>query len=144
MRSQGSEPEFSELVPAVSPFLPLPLPPLPPLNMHRRGLFAQRRLPLRLNDPAMDISGFSSDDSFGGESLDAQSFRIFDLVSIDVSSPTPTERRTHGTDAMYGHTDVPGSGGYGDDIDEYPEYGNQLGANENGDPPHWDPGTREL
>lgn len=39
------------------------------------------------------------------------------------------------------YTDTLGLGDYGDDIDEYPEYGNQTSANGNGNPSRRGPET---
>lgn len=93
----------------------------------------------------MDGTGDSDDDSFGGESSGIHRMsRFFDLVWIDVSSPCPTGRHVYGTDAAYGHMVTPGLLDYGDDIDEYPEYGNQVNVHGNGDPSYQDPETCGL
>jgi hypothetical protein len=44
----------------------------------------------------------------------------------------------------YGHTDALGLGDYGDDIDEYPEHGDQANVNGNEDPSRWGPETCAL
>lgn len=102
--------------------------------MHRRALFGQQQRPPRFSG-VIDGAGLSDNDSFEGESSEIRDFHIFDLVSIDVSSPSPMERHTYEMGAARGYTDAPGLGDYDDDIDEYPEYGDQVSANRNGDPP---------
>lgn len=52
------------------------------------------------------------------------------------------ERHTYGMDTARSHTDALGLGDYGDDIDTYPEYGDQARANGNEDPSRWGPETR--
>lgn len=51
------------------------------------------------------------------------------------------ERHTYGADTVRGHTDTLDLRDYGDDIDEYPEYGDRTSANGNGDPSRRGPGT---
>ena len=62
-------------------------------------------------------------------------------VSIDISSPSPMERRAYDSGVVRGHTYAPGLDDYGDDIDEYREYGDQVSANGNGDLSRWGPET---
>ena len=71
-------------------------------------------------------------------------FWVFDLVSIDPSSPCPPERRTFGTNAVYGQMETTALEDYVDEIDEYPEFGNQPGVDGTRDPSRWDPETRAL
>ena len=51
------------------------------------------------------------------------------------------ERRTYDSGVVRGYADPPGLGDYGDDIDEYPEYGDHVRTNGNGDPSLWGPET---
>ena len=67
--------------------------------------------------------------------------RVVDLVSIDISSPSPPERHTFGTNAVYGHMETTTLEDYVDDIDEYLEFGNQSNVNGTRDPSRWDPET---
>jgi len=116
--------------------------------MYRQALFGQSQRPTQFytgdDQVVLDGARLSDDDSFGGENRNKRNFRIFDPVSIDVSSPCPPERHTFGTDVVRGYMDAPGLEDYVDDIDEYPEYGDQTNVNGTGDPSHWDRGTCVL
>ena len=97
--------------------------------MFRQALFGQQQRPQQFytgnSQVVLDGAGLSDDDSFGGENTDKRGFPLFDLVSIDISSPCPPERDPFRTDAMYGLVDSTTLEGYTDDIDEYPDYGDQ-------------------
>lgn len=108
--------------------------------MYRQALFGQRQHPAQFYT-SNDQNGLSDDDSFAGENSETQGIRISDLVSIDVSSPCPTERHTYWPSAVRDHTNPLGPVDYGDDIDEHPEYDGQVNVNGNKDSLHGGPET---
>lgn len=111
--------------------------------MHRQAMFGRQQRPQQLYSGNsridLDGTGLSDEDSFEGKNSVVNNVCGFRLRSLDVSSPCPPERRTYRTGVPHGYAQD-----LVDDIDEYPEYGDQANVNVEGDPSHWGPEARAF